>query len=176
MSTPLSIPPSANQRVPPSRPVTSLATASPIHSTAPLPVQQQQAGPSFSLSPTEENQRILRAHQQAASPSQRPAPPRPPLPALQVDTGPQQNASATAARLPGQTQASVRGLSQGLADQRRQFINSFAGFLKQFDLPMPREIFNGERDGAVKLGDSWLEMVDLFMMVMRNQGIANVGH
>jgi len=53
-------------------------------------------------------------------------------------------------------------------------MNTFNAFHKQYNLPSPREIYNGERDGALKVGDKWLELLDLFMFVMRNQGITNV--
>jgi len=36
---------------------------------------------------------------------------------------------------------------------------------------VPTAIFNGERDGAIKMGDIWVEVVELFMSVLRVGGL-----
>jgi len=114
--------------------------------------------------------RIRAAQQQQP---QQPLPPRLP-PSVQ-------NAAATTSHLPSSPKAPSPGRPQAgarppqtLAEQRRQFLSSLASFHKQYNLSLPREIFNREKDGAVKVGDSRVEMLDLFMLVMKNQGIANV--
>jgi hypothetical protein len=35
-------------------------------------------------------------------------------------------------------------------------------------------VFNGERDGAVKVAGVWIDLVDLFMSIMRAQGVVHV--
>jgi hypothetical protein len=42
---------------------------------------------------------------------------------------------------------------------------------KQRNLRVPQEIFNGERDGAIKMGETWVEVVELFMSVLRVGGL-----
>jgi hypothetical protein len=61
-----------------------------------------------------------------------------------------------------------------LVDQRRQFLTSLISYNKQRNLKVPPEIFNGERDGAIKMGDTWVEVVELFMSVLRVGGLEKV--
>ena len=63
---------------------------------------------------------------------------------------------------------------QSVADQRRHFVNSLHAYYKNNNLTVPPDIFNGERDGAIKIGGVWLDLVDLFLTVMKVQGIVNV--
>lgn len=65
------------------------------------------------------------------------------------------------------------GPSQAL-QQRRQFVGSLAAYYKSKDQPLPQAIFNGERDGEVKVAGCWVDVFDLFMVIMRAQGVANV--
>jgi len=41
-------------------------------------------------------------------------------------------------------------------------------------LKVPPEIVNGERDGAIRMGDVWVEIVELFMSVLRVGGLEKV--
>lgn len=61
-----------------------------------------------------------------------------------------------------------------LVDQRRQFLGSLVSYHKQRNLKVPPEILNGERDGAIKMGDTWVEVVELFMAVLRVGGMEKV--
>ena len=61
-----------------------------------------------------------------------------------------------------------------LVDQRRQFLGSLVSYHKQRNLKVPPEILNGERDGAIKMGDTWVEVVELFMAVLRVGGLEKV--
>lgn len=62
-----------------------------------------------------------------------------------------------------------------LQDQRKHFLVSLASFYKQNNIEPPVEIFNGEREGSIKLGETWVEVVELFLMAMRHGGIGVVG-
>jgi hypothetical protein len=61
-----------------------------------------------------------------------------------------------------------------LGEQRRQFLGSLVSFHRQRNLEVPSAIFNGERDGAIKMGDIWIEVVELFMSVLRVGGLKAV--
>lgn len=61
-----------------------------------------------------------------------------------------------------------------LVDQRRQFLSSLISYHKQRNLKVPPEIVNGERDGAIRMGDIWVEIVELFMSVLRVGGLEKV--
>ena len=61
-----------------------------------------------------------------------------------------------------------------LVDQRRQFLSSLISYHKQRNLKVPPEIVNGERDGAIRMGDVWVEIVELFMSVLRVGGLEKV--
>jgi hypothetical protein len=58
-----------------------------------------------------------------------------------------------------------------IVEQRRQFLGSLMSYHRQRNLPVPTAIFNGERDGAIKMGDIWVEVVELFMSVLRVGGL-----
>lgn len=61
-----------------------------------------------------------------------------------------------------------------IANQRQQFVQSLANYYRSNGIPPPQEVFNGERDGAIKVLGVWVDLVDLFMTVMRSQGVLNV--
>ncbi len=126
-----------------------------------LQLTQQQKG--FLLGQQERMRLASHQEQQQSQPSSLPPPP------LQ-----QPPSAAQDARPPAQPPGAKPQPAHQRAEQRRQFMNTFNAFHKQYNLPSPREIYNGERDGALKVGDKWLELLDLFMFVMRNQGITNV--
>lgn len=63
-----------------------------------------------------------------------------------------------------------------LAEQRRQFLQSLVNWHKSNNIPPPPEIFNSERTGAIKMGDVWVEVVELFLTVLRIGGIDRVSH
>lgn len=68
------------------------------------------------------------------------------------------------------------GARQPLAigEQRRQFLQSLVNWHKTNNIPPPPEIFNTERTGAIKMGETWVEAVDLFLTVLRLGGIDRV--
>ena len=59
-------------------------------------------------------------------------------------------------------------------DQRRQFLGSFTTHRKSIGLPVPSEMFNGERDGSVKMGVYWVDMLEVFMLFMKFGGVTKV--
>lgn len=61
-----------------------------------------------------------------------------------------------------------------LGEQRRQFLQSLVNWHKTHNIPPPPEIFNSERSGAIKMGDTWVEVVELFLTVLRMGGIDRV--
>jgi hypothetical protein len=64
--------------------------------------------------------------------------------------------------------------SPQVTEQRKQFLHSLTTYHKQNNIPLHPDVFNGEQDGAVKMGDYWVELVEVFMTVMRSGGISNV--
>ncbi len=58
--------------------------------------------------------------------------------------------------------------------QRKQFFTSLQAYYRSNNLPLPPPIFNGERDGEVKVAGCWVDMFELFMAIMRAHGVANV--
>ncbi|OCF36906.1 hypothetical protein I316_01504 [Kwoniella heveanensis BCC8398] len=74
---------------------------------------------------------------------------------------------------PGPGQPGVRP-PPNPGQQRLGFINSLAQFYKHSNQPLPTAIFNGERDGYFKVGDGWVDVVELLMAVMKSGGIMNV--
>lgn len=61
-----------------------------------------------------------------------------------------------------------------MGEQRRQFLQSLQNWHKTHNLTPPPEIFNSERSGAIKMGDTWVEVVELFLTVLRIGGIDRV--
>ena len=61
-----------------------------------------------------------------------------------------------------------------VADQRKQFLHTLVGMHKQNGTVPPRAIFNGERDGSFKVGDVWLDAMELFMAVLKTGGVSKV--
>lgn len=59
--------------------------------------------------------------------------------------------------------------------QKQQLLNSLIAFFKSTNQPLPPEVFNGEHDGAFKLGGVWMELTDLFLAVFRLGGLIKVG-
>ncbi|BEI93661.1 uncharacterized protein CcaverHIS019_0601200 [Cutaneotrichosporon cavernicola] len=56
--------------------------------------------------------------------------------------------------------------------QRQHLINSMMGFYKTINQIPPPEVFNnGEKDGAFKLGDGWIDIAELFFIVFRAGGM-----
>lgn len=50
------------------------------------------------------------------------------------------------------------------------------GYFQNIGQQPPPAIFdNGEREGAFKVGDGWMDVIDLLMAVMKAGGIMNVG-
>lgn len=82
----------------------------------------------------------------------------------------------TPARQPGSGLAGGAGTrpAQQMPDQRRQFLQSLVSWHKTHNIPPPQEIFNNERSGAIKMGDTWVEVVELFLTVLRMGGIDRV--
>ncbi|EIW70704.1 hypothetical protein TREMEDRAFT_61215 [Tremella mesenterica DSM 1558] len=157
----------------------SITAPSPATASTSLPLDQQNAvaGPSRSPSAFPHN---------PLAPTQSPVA-RPPLsnsngaPMSSNGTGNQDQfhqqrdmGSAQQVRPPAQTGAVRPPNRPGPADQRRQFLSSLAGYHKQMNLPLPTPIFNGEREGALKLGDVWLDVMEFFMAILRSGGITNI--
>jgi len=120
---------------------------------------------------TEEQKQFLRHQQERMRAAQQ----------QQAQQGSQPAASTGNPSLPPHSSAQPGPRASGvrpppsLSDQRRQFIASLVVFHQQNEIPLPAAVFNGERDGSVKVGPAWVEVFDLFAMVMRNGGAANVG-
>lgn len=50
-------------------------------------------------------------------------------------------------------------------------------FFKTTNQPLPPEVFNnGEREGAFKLGDGWIELAEMFFAVFRLGGMMKVSY
>lgn len=99
---------------------------------------------------------------------------RPPIPVTATST-PSRPPPPTPSQIPPNRPNSTAAIRPPDANSRRQFLISLAGFHKSSNLPLPSDVFNGEKDGFVKLGDIWVEVVDIFMLVIRNGGISKVG-
>ena len=61
-----------------------------------------------------------------------------------------------------------------LGEQRRQFLQSLVNWHKTHNITPPAEIFNSERSGSIKMGETWVEVVELFLTVLRMGGIDKV--
>jgi hypothetical protein len=59
--------------------------------------------------------------------------------------------------------------------QKQQLLNSLVAYYRSTNQTLPPEVFNGEHDGAFKLGGVWIELIDLFMAVFRLGGLIKVG-
>ena len=96
------------------------------------------------------------------------------LPPPSVSTPPSANQIPGAMGSPVRPPLNAPRPPHNLVDQRRQFLTSLISFNKQRNLKIPPEIVNGERDGAIKMGDTWVEVVELFMAVLRVGGMDKV--
>lgn len=64
---------------------------------------------------------------------------------------------------------------QNPADQKRFFTNSLRVFLQAHQIPLPPEAYeNGQRECALKIGEEWLDLVDLFLFIIRAGGLQQV--
>ncbi|WVR07003.1 hypothetical protein IAU60_004042 [Kwoniella sp. DSM 27419] len=59
------------------------------------------------------------------------------------------------------------------AQQRSSFINSLAAFYRSTGQTLPPAIFNDDRIGYFKVGDGYVDIVELLMTVMKSGGIMN---
>lgn len=112
-------------------------------------------------------QPVLVAQQEKA---RQPPPARPPPSAPA-------NSSASQPRpppAPGQAGPGRPSGRMSVADQRKQFLHTLVGMHKQNNTAPPRAIFNGERDGSFKIGDVWLDAMELFMAVLKTGGVSKV--
>lgn len=113
--------------------------------------------------------------------------PVPPTSSAPTAPGPPSQSASTSTPTMGQNSPAVRpptsvatGPGPGprpgsnLIEQRRQFLGSLLSFHRQRNIEVPSAIFNGERDGAIKMGDIWIEVVELFMAVLRVGGLKAV--
>lgn len=62
------------------------------------------------------------------------------------------------------------GAPANIISQRKQFIQSLLSYLKQANLPPPQEIFLAPVPGVIQMGTYTIELVDLFMTIMRQAG------
>lgn len=53
--------------------------------------------------------------------------------------------------------------------QQRQFAQSLANYFKTTSGTLPAEVFNGERDGAVKIAGKWFNLLDFFGHFAKHQ-------
>lgn len=102
-----------------------------------------------------------RAHQQQSMAGPSDGSVRPPLP--------------TQSNLPGQPQGQSPRQPLSHVQQRQNFLKTFLGYFQNTGQQPPPAIFdNGEREGAFKIGDGWMDVIDLLMAVMKAGGILNV--
>lgn len=87
-----------------------------------------------------------------------------------------QNPSNPATPVNGQPRPPGGRVPVAAGDQRRQFLQTLVSYLNSANVPLPPEVFNGERDGSIKVAGVWVELVELFMLVMRVGGIAVVSY
>ncbi|WWD17349.1 hypothetical protein CI109_101790 [Kwoniella shandongensis] len=125
-----------------------------------LIMQQEKMRAAQNLQIQRQQQQGQQQQQQSSNPSQQPQQPHP------SQLNPQQQP----VRPPGQP--GVRPPPTPL-QQRQQFVASLAAFHRQTNQPLPPEIFNGERDGSFRVGDAWMDVVDLLMTVVKSGGIMN---
>lgn len=124
--------------------------------------QQQQTQPLMSQQQRELFLAQQRAHQQQSMAGASDGSVRPPLQA-------QPN-------LPGQPQGQSPRQPLSHVQQRQNFLKTFLGYFQNTGQQPPPAIFdNGEREGAFKVGDGWMDVIDLLMAVMKAGGILNVG-
>ncbi|OWZ60233.1 hypothetical protein C356_00248 [Cryptococcus neoformans c45] len=122
--------------------------------------QQQQTQPLMSQQQRELFLAQQRAHQQQSMAGSSDGSVRPPLQA-------QPN-------LPGQPQGQSPRQPLSHVQQRQNFLKTFLGYFQNTGQQPPPAIFdNGEREGAFKVGDGWMDVIDLLMAVMKAGGILN---
>lgn len=66
--------------------------------------------------------------------------------------------------------ATSAALTAAMGPQRKQFIQSLLSYHKQMNLTPPAEILNGPLPGQLQMGSYIVELVDLFMTIMRQAG------
>lgn len=128
--------------------------------------QQQQRQQQEQIQPlmTQQQRELFlaqRAHQQQSMAGPSDVSVRPPLP--------------TQSNLPGQPQGQSPRQPLSHVQQRQNFLKTFLGYFQNTGQQPPPAIFdNGEREGAFKIGDGWMDVIDLLMAVMKAGGILNV--
>lgn len=55
--------------------------------------------------------------------------------------------------------------------QKQQLLNSLVQYYKTVNQPMPTELVNG----SFKLGETWIELTELFFAIFRQGGLMKVG-
>lgn len=126
------------------------------------PQQQQQEQQIQPLMTQQQRELFLaqRAHQQQSMAGPSDGSVRPPLP--------------TQSNLPGQPQGQSPRQPLSHVQQRQNFLKTFMGYFQNTGQQPPPAIFdNGEREGAFKVGDGWMDVIDLLMAVMKAGGILN---
>lgn len=123
--------------------------------------QQEQIQPLMTQQQRELFSAQQRVHQQQSMAGPSDGPVRPPLP--------------TQSNLPGQPQGQSPRQPLSHVQQRQNFLKTFLGYFQNTGQQPPPAIFdNGEREGAFKVGDAWMDVIDLLMAVMKAGGILNV--
>lgn len=123
--------------------------------------QQEQIQPLMTQQQRELFLAQQRVHQQQSMAGPSDGPVRPPLP--------------TQSNLPGQPQGQSPRQPLSHVQQRQNFLKTFLGYFQNTGQQPPPAIFdNGEREGAFKVGDAWMDVIDLLMAVMKAGGILNV--
>ncbi|ORY34098.1 hypothetical protein BCR39DRAFT_463099 [Naematelia encephala] len=140
-------------------PITVVPGGSPVASTTP-------DNPSNTAALTQQQRDFLLAQQErmrVAQQAQMSA--RPPVSATP-------GSSATSPFTPTTATPGVRPARPPPVDQRKQFLISLSNYHRISNSAPPPQVFNGERDGSVKVAGVWVDLVDLFMAVMRTGGSA----
>lgn len=115
--------------------------------------------------------------------------PRPPaVPVGNGPTAPPNQAQASTPSAPTPTasaptpssavpnQSAAAAMAAAMGPQRRQFIQSLLSYHRNMGQTPPAEVFSGPLPGAIEMGSYTVELVDLFMTIMRHaNGHAGVG-
>jgi hypothetical protein len=94
-------------------------------------------------------------------------PPSASTPTNALPATPQTPATATNPTAPPSARSGRPGVNP--QHQQRQFAQSLANYFKTTSGTLPAEVFNGERDGAVKIAGKWFNLLDFFGHFAKHQ-------
>lgn len=151
--------------------------ASPVNGGPSIPTPPQQtapspAGPSITapvLNGTGTGPSILQAQlaQQQERLRQAAQPPSAPTPISAQPATPHTPNTSTNPTAPPSARPGRPGVNP--QQQQRQFAQSLANYFKTTSGTLPAEVFNGERDGAVKIAGKWFNLLDFFGHFAKHQ-------